>query len=420
MPIERTDAMNLSSITRAVSQDRDLMVRSLLAMLRIKAIGPENGGEGEYARGKYLTKLVKDLGFKAVEVVNSLDRRVPSGKRPNIIVRLEGSTKRRMWVISHMDTVPEGDLGAWKYPPYEPRLVKGRIYGRGAEDNGQQLIASLFGLRALMRLGVRPECDVGLVFVSDEEHGFTHGIDFLIKKKIFAKDDLVVVPDHGLPDGSAIEVVEKGIAWINVEVMGRQTHASTPDRGVNAFEAAARFIVDSTDALRTKYSRSDPLFDPPISTFEPTKCEPNTPNVNTVPGRQVFAFDFRVLPSYRLDDVMTTLRDAADKVEARTGARISMSYLQRGDAPPGTPVDSEIVKRLSDAVELVRGVRPRPMGIGGGTCAAPFRRQGIEAAVWSTVPGTAHDANEYSNVKDLVGDAQVYGVLFAGRNLGRA
>ena len=114
---------------------------------------------------------------------------------------------------------------------------------------------------------------------------------------------------------------------------------------------------------------------------------------------------------------MATLREVADKVETSTKAKISMSFIQRSDAPPSTPVDSEIVQQLSAAVELVRGIRPRPMGIGGGTCAAPFRRHGIEAAVWSTIPGTAHDANEYARVKDLVGDAQVYAVLFAGKNL---
>jgi len=409
--------MNVKSITKAVSEDEDLMVQSLMAMLRIKAVGPESGGDGEHERGKYVAKLVKDLGFKSVEVLNSPDKRVPSGKRPNIIARLEGTTKRKMWVVSHMDTVPEGDLSAWKYPPYEPKLVEGRIYGRGAEDNGQQLVASLFGLRALLKLGIKPECTIGLVFVADEEHGFTHGIDFLIKKKMFKKGDLAVVPDHGLPDGSGIEVVEKGIAWINVEVVGKQTHASTPDKGVNAFEAAARFVLAATEVLRGKYSGVDPLFDPPISTFEPTKCELNTLNVNTIPGRQVFAFDFRVLPKYPLGEVMATLREVADKVETSTKAKISMSFIQRSDAPPSTPVDSEIVQQLSAAVELVRGIRPRPMGIGGGTCAAPFRRHGIEAAVWSTIPGTAHDANEYARVKDLVGDAQVYAVLFAGKNL---
>ncbi len=64
-----------------------------------------------------------------------------------------------------------------------------------------------------------------------------------------------------------------------------------------------------------------------------------------------------------------------------------------------------------------RGIKPHPIGVGGGTCAAPFRRAGIDAVVWSTIPGTAHDANEYANIADLVSDAKVYALLFAGKNV---
>jgi succinyl-diaminopimelate desuccinylase len=411
--------MDSNELKRAVAEDRDRMVESLCSMLRIKAVGPENGGPGEAERGKYLVDLARKLGFRSIEIIESEDTNVRGGRRPNIIIRVKGTTDRNLWVVTHMDTVPEGDLAAWKYPPYDPKVVDGRIYGRGAEDNGQELIASLYGLSALLKVGIRPELNVGLVFVSDEEHGNVHGIEFLLTKNIFRSGDLAIVPDHGQADGAAIAVVEKGIAWINVEVVGRQTHGSTPDKGINALEVAARFMIAAVDRLRKRFADRDPLFEPPQSTFEPTKCEANGPNVNTVPGRQVFAFDFRVLPEYSLDEVIAELNSVARELETSTGAKINISFLQRADAAPRTKADSEIVKRLAEAIGAVRGVRARPIGIGGGTCAAPFRRHGIEAAVWSTIPETAHDANEYANVDDLMKDAQVYALLFAGKNIGK-
>ncbi len=411
--------MNASELKKAVADDRDEMVQSLCDMLRIVAVGPESKGPGEAERGKYLVALAKRLGFKSIEVFESHDPSVPTGRRPNVIVRLDGVGKKRLWVISHMDTVPEGDADAWKNPPFEPKVVSGKIYGRGAEDNGQELIASLYGLRALLRCGIAPEFNVGLVFVADEEHGNTHGIDFLISKGLFRKGDLVVVPDHGDPDGSAIEVVEKSLAWVKVEVIGKQTHASTPAHGINAFEVAARYMIAVVDRLRSKYKATDELFDPPVSTFAPTSCEANGLNVNTIPGRQVFSFDFRVLPRHKIRVIMADMRAIADGLEKKTGAKIKLSYIQKAVAAPKTSVDSEVVVRLSAAIMAVKGVKPRPVGIGGGTCAAPFRRMGIDAAVWSTAPGNAHDANEYARIRDPVSDAQVYAVLFAGKNLGR-
>jgi succinyl-diaminopimelate desuccinylase len=412
--------MDVRTLKKAVAEDKGQMVASLCEMIRINAVGPENRGPGEAERGKFLVGLASKLGFKSIDVLESKDPSVPTGKRPNIIVRLKGSTSKNIWVVTHMDTVPEGDLRAWKYPPYEPKVIGDKIYGRGTEDNGQELIASLYGLNVFLKAGIKPECNINLLWVSDEEHGNTHGIDFVLSQKgLFGKQDLVVVPDHGEPDGSAIAVVEKSIAWLNVEVIGKQTHASTPESGINAFEAAARFLADAVDHLRRKFPMIDPLFSPPNSTFEATKCDPNGPNINTIPGRQSFSFDFRVLPEYSLDKVMAELQRVAKQHEKKSHAKINVTFLQRADSAPRTPADSEIVQRLSSAIEAVRGIKPHPEGIGGGTCAAPFRRLGIRAAVWSTIVGNAHDANEYASVANLVADAQVYAVLFGGKNIDR-
>ncbi len=411
------EKMDVSGLMKSVADDKDKMVHSLREMLRIKAVGPENGGPGEAERGKYLVALASRLGFDDVQVYESIDPTVPGGKRPNIIIRRKGTGGRNLWVVTHMDTVPEGDLAAWKHPPFDGTIEDGKIYGRGSEDNGQELIASMFGLHGLVKNRLSPEYNVGLVIVSDEEHGNTHGIDFLLGKDLFKKGELAVVPDHGQPDGAAIAVVEKSIAWVNVEVIGKQTHGSTPDQGINALEVAARYMTASVDALRKRFAREDTLFDPPRSTFVPTKSDANVPNVNTIPGKQQFAFDFRVLPEYSLDDVMAELRRTALEHERMSGAKINVTFLQRADAAPRTSVDSEVVRSLAKAIELVRGVKAHPLGIGGGTCAAPFRRHGIESAVWSTIPEMAHNANEYCNIEDLVADAQVYAVLFAGENL---
>lgn len=411
--------MDARELTNAVESQRDVLVEDFCSLLRVKAIGPESGGDGEHERAKHIVSLVKRLGLQDIEVLESSDPKVPSGRRPNIIIRVKGRSPKRLWVISHMDTVPEGDVSAWGTPPFEPTIKDGRIYGRGSEDNGQELMASLYGLATIVRSGIVPELDVGLVMVADEEHGNVHGIDFLLAKDIFKKGDLVVVPDHGSLDGSELEVVEKGIAWIEVEVTGKQTHASTPDKGVNALEASAKFMLAAVSKLREKYAARDVLFDPPRSTFEATRCESNGPNVNTVPGKQRFAFDFRVLPGYPLDEVMADLRAVADETAQSEGVQISLSFLQKAEAAPRTPLDSEVVKRLSAAIALTREVVPRPTGIGGGTCAAPFRRDGMDAVVWATVASVAHDANEYCIIDNLVGDAKVYALLFAGDGVRR-
>ncbi len=409
--------MNVKQMLHAIENDEKEVVNALCDLLRIKAVGPENGGTGEGERGEFLMSLAKQLGFDDVQMYESEDPRVPSGRRPNIVIRVKGSSDATIWVVTHMDIVPEGDLGAWTSPPYEPRVADGRVYARGAEDNGQDLIASLYGLAALLRAGITPECNVNLAFVSDEEYGNIHGIDFLLNKGLFKKGDLIVVPDHGYPDGAAIAVVEKSVAWVRVVVIGRQTHGSTPEHGINAFEVSARYMVECMDKLRSEFPKSDELFDPPRSTFVPSKCEANGYNINTVPGRQEFACDFRVLPDYDVDDIMAVMRSVADKHEAATGAKIELSFLDRTKSAGKTSPDAEVVKRLKRAIRVVGGFEAKPIGIGGATCANPFRREGLEAVAWSMIPGTGHDANEYIEISGLMFDTKVYAAMFAGANI---
>ena len=410
--------LNTQQLLQTIDDDKDRIVKSLCDMLRINAVGPENGGPGEAERGEYLISLAKQLGFEDIEIHESEDPRVPTGRRPNVIIRVKGRTDANTWVVTHMDVVPEGDINAWTNPPFEPTVREGRVYARGAEDNGQDLMASLFGLASLLKAGITPERNACLAFVCDEEYGNTHGIDILLEKGVFNKDDLIVVPDHGYPDGALMAVVEKSVAWVRVVVIGRQTHGSTPENGINAFEVSARFLVDCMDRLRSKFSMVDELFDPPRSTFVPSKCEPNSRNINTVPGRQEFACDFRVLPGYDLDEIMSEMRKVADEHERQTGATIELSFIDKVASAGGTSPNAEVVKRLKRAVTAVGGFEPSPIGIGGATFATPFRKRGLDAVAWSMIPGTGHDANEYIEISGLVFDAKVYALMFAGSGLG--
>ena len=63
---------------------------------------------------------------------------------------------------------------------------------------------------------------------------------------------------------------------------------------------------------------------------------------------------------------------------------------------------------LKDAIESTRGVKPTVGGIGGGTCAAFFRRINIPAVVWSTIDEIAHQPNEYAKIENIIKDAKVF------------
>ncbi len=401
-------------IYRRIHSFRDEMVDLQTRLCAQPAISPLAGGEGEVKKAEILLDFVKSLPCEEVLVIKAPDPDAPAGFRPNILAFFPGkNSSRTIWVMTHMDVVPPGDLSQWRGDPFRAWVEEGKIYGRGVEDNQQDMVASLFAIKAFLAEKIAPAYNVGLALVADEETGSSKGIDYVLRNSNhFRKKDLIVVPDAGNKEGTLIEVAEKGILWLKFRTVGKQAHASTPQKGINSFKAAC-FLVTELENLYQIFKDRDPLFEPPYSTFEPTKKEANVPNINTIPGEDIFYLDSRLLPKYSLDEIEKEIKKIARKIETRFGVKISLEEKQRAAAAPPTPAEAEVVKALQNAVHQVYQVEAIPRGIGGGTVAALFRRAGFEAACWSKIDETAHQPNEYCHIQNMVGDATVFAHIFS-------
>ncbi len=407
--LETFDLPSLDDALGWIEKSRDDMTRFMLEMLKIKAVNPDGGGKGEYQRTLFVKKWLEDIGFKVTRH-DVQDKRVPEGVRVNLTSILEGQDKSKtLWLAAHLDTVPEGARELWATDPYDPVIKDGKIFGRGSEDNGQAVGSTLFTVKALKQLGLKPRINLGVAYVSDEESGSKYGVIPLLEKgDVFKPSDIAIVPDTGAPDGSQIEVAEKSILWLKITTKGQQVHGSTPEKGLNACRVGMKLALQMDELLHTKYVATDPLFNPSVSTFEPTKHEANVDNVNTVPGLDVQYFDCRVLPKYSLKSVISDIESLKSKLEKETGATIEVKPVQSEENTNATPTDSEVVQKLKMALKTLRGIDAKPIGIGGGTVGLYFRRKGIQTAVWSTLDDMAHQPNEYCKIDNMVNDAKVF------------
>lgn len=384
------------------------MVDSLCGLVKLPAVSPKDGGLGELAKAEWLTDLAKELGLPTAERYDAPDPAAQGGVRPNLVITIPGRTSARTWFVTHLDVVPEGDRSLWEFDPFTPFVRDGKVFGRGSNDNGQEMIASLYAAAAYIQLGIVPETCIGLAFVADEELGSAFGISCLLKQGLFRPDDLVVVPDGGNDKGDFVEVAEKSVLWIEFTVEGKQVHASRPDLGINACRAANLFSAELDEALHKAFPELDGLFEPPCSTFEPTRRLPNVANVNTIPGKEVLSFDCRVLPSVPLEEVESVMAEIAKRVSSMAGVKIGSVNIQRAMAAPATSIDAPVVAKLGKSIRQVYGFAPRIGGVGGGTCAAHFRMAGIPAVVWAQEADTAHMPNEFAEIGHMVNEALVF------------
>jgi succinyl-diaminopimelate desuccinylase len=385
-------------------------------LCRYPAVSPDSGGEGELDKCVFLEGWLKAHGITALERHDAPDSRSKGGVRPNLIATVgdagDDGASSRFWIMSHTDVVPPGEASLWKTDPWKLVRDGSRVIGRGVEDNQQGLVSSVLAAMALNKLGITPARTVKLLFAADEECGSNYGIGWLIKNRpgLFRKNDTALIPDGGDPDGASIEVAEKNLVWARFSVSGAQSHGSRPDLGVNAHLAGAGLVVRLHDGLTKKFNRHDPLFEPPYSTFEPTKKEANVPNFNTIPGEDVFCYDMRILPCYPIDTVLAEIDRIKAGTEAKYKVAVTYTLAQRMESRP-TPVDAPLVRLLAKNISEIYGIKTKPVGIGGGTVGAYLRNIGIDSAVWCRIDDSAHQPNEYAFLDNILGDAKVMALM---------
>ncbi len=404
----------LEGVYKKIDSFRPEIIEMQRELTSRPALSPENGGSGEHEKAEYLKEQLLLLKPDSFYEIHAPDERAANGYRPNLVSAWKGSREgRAVWVLSHLDIVPPGDLCLWTSDPYKMRVKGDKIIGRGVEDNQHGIVSSYFAVKGILDLKQAFPRQIGLVLVADEEIGSKYGLKYLLKKRkdLFKEDDLIIVPDGGNEEGTMIEIAEKSMLWLKFTITGAQCHASTPEKGKNSLFGVAKLILE-LDKLKNKFDLKNPIFKPQESTFEPTKIEANVPNVNTIPGRDVFYMDCRILPDYKVDEIIEEVSAISERLSKELNLKIEVKTVHRQDGAPPTSADSSVVITLARAIKRVTGLTARPMGIGGGTVAAFFRDAGLSAAVWSTISPTAHQPDEYCLIKNIITDAKIMATVF--------
>lgn len=377
-------------------------------MVSLPALGPENGGNGEQNKADFIRTYLKQLGNIRIMDLPARDERIEAGQRPNIAALITGREQdKTLWIVTHMDIVPPGDSSLWKTNPFNLYREGDYIYGRGVEDNQHGLVAAILAAKAFLANSLVPRINLGLIFVADEETGNKYGMEFVMNNhpELFLPGDCFLIPDMGSADSTLLEVAEKNLIWIKFTLQGRQCHASTPDKGINTFLVASDLVLGLRSLYRT-FNLQNSMFEPPYSTFEATKKEANVPNVNTIPGKDIFYLDCRILPEYDSEEILSEIDRLCNNYSNYYNAQIEKEILHR-ESSPATSRENEFIQALSESIKEVYQVQPQPQGVGGGTVAAYPRQKGYPAAVWGTLLGNAHQPNEHTSLNNIIGDAQV-------------
>ena len=149
-------------------------------------------------------------------------RLIPTASHPLVFAERSGKPDSpTVLFYGHYDVQPEDPVSLWKTPPFEPALINGRIYARGAQDNKGQLFAALKAIETLIRNNAL-HGTIKILIEGDEETGNMQVLKVLEQEKRLLKADLVMAADTGTVSSGAptITMGLRGIAHMTIVVSG--------------------------------------------------------------------------------------------------------------------------------------------------------------------------------------------------------
>lgn len=212
----------IKDVKSFVERNFDNLTGELIQLAKIPGIAWEAFDAAELERSaEAVATLLKDTEvFDFVEIRRSqVDGKVGA---PAVVARRAAKNgKPQILLYAHHDVQPPGDEAAWQTVPFEPTLIGGRIYGRGAADDKAGIVTHLAAIRSVKEL-VGEDFDLGLtIFVEgEEEAGSPTFRNFLDENKADLEADVIVVADSGnwTVDVPALTTTLRGLVAQVIEV----------------------------------------------------------------------------------------------------------------------------------------------------------------------------------------------------------
>ena len=357
--------------------------------------GPKSGPPGERAMAEAVADVAEGLGAHGVVLDEVVD------DRPNVYARFKGHTDRVVVLDVHTDTVTVEHMIE---DPFDGRVERDHVWGRGALDTKASLGVILGLLEAWRAEGLRPTPTVLVVGSISEEAGG------LLGAKAFRRwADEQSLHVHQLVVAEPTELApvfgHKGGVALRLTAHGRSAHSATPHLGENAIEAIAPVIMALADEHR-RLVASEATTELGTGTLTVTIIEGGTGG-NVVPDRCTVQVGRRIVPGEDPDAEFERIAAIAVKacplpLEATTVIPIEPGE-PRGSRAFHQSATTALVISLAQWAGTVPTIAPF------GTNALKYDGFADEKAVFG--PGRitdAHRETECVAIADLVRLASVY------------
>ena len=317
---------------------------------------------------------------------------------------IKGDAGPILCFAGHTDVVPSGRASSWSQPPFEPTVVGGQLYGRGAADMKGSLAAMLVAVERFVDEHPDHSGRIAFLITSDEEGVATNGtvkvVQWLQDQNITPDYCLVGEPSSTAKCGDVIKNGRRGSLGCTMTVKGLQGHVAYPHLGRNPIHLAAPALAELASE---SWDQGNEFF--PATSFQISNINGGTGATNVIPGELEVMFNFR----FSTEVTDGHLRQRTEAILDGHGLDYELTWNLSGQ-PFLTP-EGELVEAAVASIKQVTGMDTELSTAGGtsdGRFIAPMGTQVVELG---PINATIHQIDENTNVAELDVLTDIYQAL---------
>ena len=356
----------------------------------------------------YLTTYLKNLGFATERLVfGSTQYPKDDYKVDNLFAIYNPELKKgkHLCFAGHIDVVPTGDLKLWTCCPFKPKIVEGKLFGRGACDMKAAIAAFICAFKELQAKNLlSKEHSISLLITGDEEqiglNGTNKVLEYLKMQDIAIDFCLVGEPTGMNKSGDQIKIGRRGSLNGQIIVQGKQSHSAYHKDTLNPIPMALNIMQGLLNLKLDKPSIKLNI----DSKLQIVGVKSSTQITNIIPANVEILFNIRFNDNYTPEILQKMIEGVTehhkDAVNLSIETPISLPFL-------GCPEPTYLNLVAASCSESNNGIPPLKTATGG-TSDARFITNYAPCIELGLPNNSAHQIDEYLVIDELIRLKEIY------------
>lgn len=390
-----------------IANHKERFLNELFELLRIPSISADSAYKNEVRRtAEFVAEKLKEAGADHVVLEETTGNPIVYGEK------IIDPGKPTILVYGHYDVQPSVPNELWNTPPFEPTVIDGNIYARGACDDKGQFYMHVKAFETMMQTNSL-HCNVKFMIEGEEEVGSTNLGTYVRSHAEKLAADVVLISDTGMiaNDIPSIDTGLRGLSYVEVEVTGPKIdlHSGTYGGAVanpinvlcdmisslhdeNRHITIPHFYDDvlevspedraamaktpfKLEEYKAELDINDVMGEAGYSTIERTGIRP-TLDLNGIwggytgegaktvlPSKAYAKISMRLVPNQKSSKITQLFKEHFERI-APASVKVKVTPHHGGEAAV-TPTDSKAYKAAARAMETTFGKTPIPTRGGG-------------------------------------------------------